>query len=972
MSPTTTTLVSTSTMAHTPSSPSSSDPASSLRAAALRTIKRRKAPSADPVTISPPKPLPIPDTSIQLDYGEDDISSSPPEVTMGESTSSTANKDPEVDPGREEGEISDSDEPMPEVKASPPAPVAPSPATLPEGPRKPLRPSVDTTTTFDAKPTTPPRPAVLKVESPVAPSLLDRLVDPPRRQLSPASAALRYGYHRSLLDQALSQIDENHVRPGLALNQEQYDTAKDIVLDLLGWGVPPEYLVDCGLSREIVFYVFTELNLRLPTNLNTAGLLTFPPIPDIFPVPLHPSTQLEGERGNDKQPSRGSGEVVGQPVSSFASTVKAVKAATSPTVQVPSSSSSVKGGGFSSGFLSQPSPVSAVTAVSATSVGSSSSGSSAGGTLASLHDMERQRRQELLARKAAALASRKSKASSSSSVESTQPKPSTQMTTPQPRPGPPPEGVVQPIEIRHMPSAPSSTASSFAGPSNDDTAVSQIDSTAVSTDAAPAAPTFNAALVDDFLKSIAPSASATESNALPPDDIPMLDDSSRRHASPEEMDVDIPGLVHGSQSRHQSTTPTATDNQSFRGVQSPSALEPPPSSTSTQASTLNGFSSSRQTSAQPGFSPTDATTSPAISHNQPKTRSLGRYGSGSMSSDTSFGDISQLSGPALQRRGLKRPVASDFVDFEASGVQQSSIEANDHRTNGSNGLKRGGSFAGVSGMRRCVIDLSDSEGEGEEDGRTYSYDREGAFVDARPRARGSRYSPAGWATPPTGPPSNGIGVSPGALEEKELEIRRMRELIAKREQSRLKKLTVPRSTTLTQEQSAALTPDPNGTAIPRATSDQESIPNSPAVPEQSLLPPMGPTGVPASSEVVLSSEPSSPTPPSEKGVPLNVISAIATEDTNVAHNQDSSTSEGQTEQAARVFSFLRPCRLLSTLFLTYNPLLVPMLPLCHLMIWLRWFFVCRSRLPFFPGTYDPFIFPFFLLSYRSAGPTPHR
>jgi len=61
------------------------------------------------------------------------------------------------------------------------------------------------------------------------------------------------------------------------VNQQQYDTAKDIILDLLGWGVPPEYLVDCGLSREIVFYVFVELNLRLPQNLDTGGLVPYTP-----------------------------------------------------------------------------------------------------------------------------------------------------------------------------------------------------------------------------------------------------------------------------------------------------------------------------------------------------------------------------------------------------------------------------------------------------------------------------------------------------------------------------------------------------------------------------------------------------------------------------------------------------------------------------------------------------------------------
>ncbi|KAF8199454.1 hypothetical protein BJ912DRAFT_949088 [Pholiota molesta] len=45
------------------------------------------------------------------------------------------------------------------------------------------------------------------------------------------------------------------------------DHAKTLVLDLLGWGVDPEYLIESGVSAEVVFRVFTDLNLRLPKNL---------------------------------------------------------------------------------------------------------------------------------------------------------------------------------------------------------------------------------------------------------------------------------------------------------------------------------------------------------------------------------------------------------------------------------------------------------------------------------------------------------------------------------------------------------------------------------------------------------------------------------------------------------------------------------------------------------------------------------
>lgn len=75
------------------------------------------------------------------------------------------------------------------------------------------------------------------------------------------------------------------------MTEAQYNSAKDIILDLLGWGVPPEYLVDCGLSREIIYFVFLELNLRLPTNLDLTGLPQPPGLPTIryaSPEPISP------------------------------------------------------------------------------------------------------------------------------------------------------------------------------------------------------------------------------------------------------------------------------------------------------------------------------------------------------------------------------------------------------------------------------------------------------------------------------------------------------------------------------------------------------------------------------------------------------------------------------------------------------------------------------------------------------------
>ncbi|KAJ7284680.1 hypothetical protein C8J57DRAFT_1289338 [Mycena rebaudengoi] len=51
------------------------------------------------------------------------------------------------------------------------------------------------------------------------------------------------------------------------LTPDELDSAKSLVLDLLGWGVEPEYLVDCGVSPAVIHRIFTDLRLRLPRNL---------------------------------------------------------------------------------------------------------------------------------------------------------------------------------------------------------------------------------------------------------------------------------------------------------------------------------------------------------------------------------------------------------------------------------------------------------------------------------------------------------------------------------------------------------------------------------------------------------------------------------------------------------------------------------------------------------------------------------
>lgn len=193
-------LVSTSEVENRgPSTDTSDDPASSLRAAALlsRKSKRRNPPSDSTVSL-PPQARPVPtDSSIQLDYGQDDIASSPPDVPM-DPVNTPANSKPEVsfqdmEDGqlREEGEISESEGP----NSTPPSPKrAAYPPRLSNRNDSPPR---------DTRPSTPPRLAYPKVESPTH-NLLNRIGDPISEDPDVSFA------DTSLL------VDADHVRPGLA------------------------------------------------------------------------------------------------------------------------------------------------------------------------------------------------------------------------------------------------------------------------------------------------------------------------------------------------------------------------------------------------------------------------------------------------------------------------------------------------------------------------------------------------------------------------------------------------------------------------------------------------------------------------------------------------------------------------------------------------------------------------------------
>lgn len=490
------------------------------------------------------------------------------------------------------------------------------------------------------------------------------------------------------------------------MNQDQYNTAKDHILDLLGWGVSPEYLVDCGPSRHVVFYVFTELNLRMPANLDTTGLIPYP-TPEMMSL------------------------VPASPTQSHVSTSSAMP----PPTTIPSHRE------FSSPIVTsghtpdRPAKLAARLGLRIPSVGDPTNikVEPTSPSSQSLHMIEQQRRQELFARKA---------------------------------------GVSRKADQSYSPGGPSSIRD-----------VEKAHVAATET-------------VEDFLKSIP----AVDNETI--DNPTVL--RAARYSSPGTMEVDdtFPALV-------------ATQSASSEG---PSGRIPSNSADS-------GTSEARST-----ISPAADTPPPSGHHIAPSSDT---YSGASLSAVSVPGDYmavsssatptSVLTSPAydtngLQRRGTKRPVAADFVDFDHGPSTSRTASGNGYSSNGYIQpipllRRKTGSFAGVSGMRRCVIDLSDSEddGDGEGTGGPALHDGLSSYsptvVSARPSRLGGNGTFDSFAngegrSTPTNPHLTNVntplGMSPAALVEKEEEIKKMRQMIAQREELRQRKLAAVRTTLLFQ------------------------------------------------------------------------------------------------------------------------------------------------------------------------------
>ena len=250
-----------------------------------------------------------------------------------------------------------------------------------------------------------------------------------------------------------------------------------------------------------------------------------------------------------------------------------------------------------------------------------------------------------------------------------------------------------------------------------------------------------AATVDDFLNSIGPNQSTIvhEPSESPPPPIKGESDG---------MDIDeIPGL----------------GGIWISGELDPPVVEPPPAPVPTSA---------QSTSTLPPNTPNSVGTP-----------------TGPLSSGESTPLLPE-DNMTPQRRGAKRPVAADFVDAEKfhSHPYHPSFSNGQSQSYLSYAKRKTGAFAGITSTRRCVIDLSDSEDE------EYSED-----VDAPPQPRSLPPSRHGsfnslftangpFSTANTPPPTGGNSLSGATLLEKELEIKRMREMIAQKEQMRLRKL----------------------------------------------------------------------------------------------------------------------------------------------------------------------------------------
>lgn len=93
-------------------------------------------------------------------------------------------------------------------------------------------------------------------------------------ELSPKTSQMNQEVFARLLQLG---VDNEHCRPGLPMTFQQFNEAKQLILDLLGLGMTPENIADIPVNRRLLVYCLRELKIRLPDNIPVDDIVLFDP-----------------------------------------------------------------------------------------------------------------------------------------------------------------------------------------------------------------------------------------------------------------------------------------------------------------------------------------------------------------------------------------------------------------------------------------------------------------------------------------------------------------------------------------------------------------------------------------------------------------------------------------------------------------------------------------------------------------------
>ncbi|CED83130.1 Uncharacterized conserved protein [Phaffia rhodozyma] len=268
---------------------------SALRSLALQTKKRK----VDEVEASSRPPV-VSNTVANLTSGSS-LTSSPeqgttpaakiePVLRAGSKLSVSGQASSKVgDEGadREDGEISEDEEPLASPKPASPTLYTPNirpPGILPPTIYPHNAPSLGSNNPLILPPLPPfplPPPPTLALEPrfpPPSPALLEatnKPVGPKKKKTKTAKGSKVPIKIQPRMIEEPRKVDP--VKAGadeLQISEEEYAESRTLLIELLSWGVEPEYFVTQGFSRKALLVYCRDLKIRLPTNLPPAGILT--------------------------------------------------------------------------------------------------------------------------------------------------------------------------------------------------------------------------------------------------------------------------------------------------------------------------------------------------------------------------------------------------------------------------------------------------------------------------------------------------------------------------------------------------------------------------------------------------------------------------------------------------------------------------------------------------------------------------